>query len=263
MSKGYLNEVLNGINDELLLPLIKKEESKLTYVLNRVDNNFNPNFSSIYKQYDKGTVIKKVENKTYLQKKLGLNVLKDAPLLCFVGRLSEQKGISLLVEVLDVVFRNTNAQFIQLGGGDSNYIPKLASLRHKYKKRVFIYGRSDFIITPQIYASSDICLVPSMFEPCGIVPMEAQIFGCVPIVNSTGGLNDTVVDYAVNKKNATGFMFSNFDKDNFVFTLGRALDLFNNKQEWNRLVQNAMSCDFSWDKSASEYMKIYKGILDL
>jgi len=262
VSKGYLTEVLNGVNDELLLPLLKKEKRKLTYVLNRVDSDFNPVKSDIFKQYNVKNYENKSNNKTYLQKKLGLTVGKQTPLICFVGRLSEQKGILLLIDTLDVILRNSNAQFIQLGGGDNNYIPKLIKLQNRYKGRVYIYGKSDFKITPQVYASSDICVVPSKFEPCGIVPMEAQIFGCVPVVNSTGGLNDTTIDYLDDKQAATGFIFKGFDKENFIFTLSKALELFNNKPEWERLIKNAMLQDFSWDKSACEYKKIYKHLIN-
>jgi len=262
VSNGYLNEVLNGINDELLLPLLVKNRQKLTFVLNRVDSNFNPQNCNIYKRYNKQTAKFKLENKLFLQKKLKLNISDNVPLLCFVGRLSEQKGIDMLVDVLHVILKNSNAQFIQLGGGDSSYIPKLHKLRQKFKNRVFIYGKSDFNITPQVYASCDICLIPSRFEPCGIVAMESQIFGCIPVVNATGGLNDTTINYLTNNSNATGFMFNDFNKDNFIFILSKALQLFNNKKKWSKLITNAMSTNFTWEKSADEYMNIYKNTLD-
>jgi len=258
VSNGYLNEVLNGINDELLHKFLVKQQQKLTFVLNRIDGHFNPQNCKIYKNYDKQTFKFKNENKLFLQKKLKLNVTSHVPLLCFVGRLSEQKGIDILIDVLNVVLDNSNAQFVQLGGGDSNYIPKLHKLRQRFKNRVFIYGKTDFNITPQVYAASDICLIPSKFEPCGIVAMESQAFGCIPVVNATGCLKDTTINYLTDSVNATGFMFNNFDKDNFIFILSKALELFNNKKEWSKLVHNAMSMDFTWEKSADEYMRIYK-----
>ena len=257
VSKGYMDEVLNGINDELLLPTLTKQKKNLSYVLNGIDQTFNPLDCKIYSKYDKHTYYKKNQNKEFLQKKLKLLVSKQVPLICFVGRLTEQKGISLLIKILPVILRNSNAQFVLLGGGDSNFLPKLREIEKKFKGRVYIYGKSDFDIAPQVFASSDLCLIPSIFEPCGIVPMEAQIFGCVPIVHSTGGLKDTTIDYNLDKLKATGFMFKNNDKDNFVFIISQALALYQNKPEWQRIVTNAMSQDFSWDKSALEYMKIY------
>ena len=262
VSDGYLNEVLNGVNDELLNPLLIKNKQKLTSVLNRIDAQFNPFDINIHKNYNKNSIKLKEDNKLFLQKMLGLSMSNRTPLLCFVGRLDEQKGISLLIDALDVILRNSNAQFVQLGGGDSNYIPLLEGLAKKYKNRVYIYGKTDFNITAQIYASSDICLVPSKFEPCGIVPMEAQVFGCIPIVNSTGGLKDTTFDYHFNRAVATGFVFNDYDINNFIFKISSAIEVYNNIAEWKRLVINAMSQDYSWDKSAKEYMGIYKRVLD-
>ncbi|MDA1337862.1 MAG: glycogen/starch synthase [bacterium] len=257
VSKGYMDEVLSGINDELLLPILTKQKKNLSYVLNGVDQAFNPLDCNIYSKYDKHTFVKKNQNKEFLQKKLKLIVSNQVALICFVGRLTEQKGISLLIEILPVILRNSNAQFVLLGGGDSNYLPRLREIEKEFKGRVYIYGKSDFDIAPQVFASSDLCLVPSIFEPCGIVPMEAQIFGCEPIVHSTGGLKDTTIDYNLDKLKATGFVFKNNDKDNFVFIISQALELYQNKSEWQKIVTNAMSQDFSWDKSALEYMKIY------
>ena len=259
VSKGYLSEVVSGINDEGLGKILNLNKKKTSGILNGIDQNFNSKQSSIFKNYDYLSIKHKIDNKVYIQKKFKLQVDSSLPLVCYVGRLVEQKGVDLLIQSLDVILRNSNCQFVELGGGDNNYLPRFKDLEKEFKGRVYIHGKTDFNLAPQIFAASDICLVPSRFEPCGLVSMEASRFGAIPIVFDTGGLKDQVIPFNPLTLKGTGFVFKKHTTEDMVFEVSKALTLFTNKNVWQMIIKNTMqnSKNFSWEQSAKEYIKIY------
>ena len=176
---------------------------------------------------------------------------KNTALVGFVTRFVWQKGTELIIEK----FSKLNCQFVFLGTGEKRYEEALLNLAKKYPKKFKILIKFDEGLAHKIYAGSDIFLVPSRFEPCGLTQMIAMRYGSVPVARLTGGLADTV-----NKKN--GFTFINFTSSEFYKALDRALKIYyENKKLWLQLQSSGLKQNFSWDKSAHEYLKLYKKLL--
>ncbi|RLC38529.1 hypothetical protein DRH27_02015, partial [Candidatus Falkowbacteria bacterium] len=194
---------------------------------------------------------KKIENKIHLQKRLKLPVNKNMPLVGIVTRLAWQKGIDLITKR----FTRFNAQFVFLGTGAKEYEDHLKELEKINPKQFSAQIKFDIKLAQEIYAGSDIFLMPSRYEPCGLGQMIAMRYGTVPVVRATGGLADTV-------DNKTGFSFKNVSKTELFEALRKALDVYyENPKKWKELQKNCMRRDFSWDKSAREYVKLYKQLI--
>ncbi|MCX6799654.1 MAG: glycosyltransferase, partial [Candidatus Falkowbacteria bacterium] len=202
------------------------------------------------------TIYNKITNKTYLQKKLGLPINKNIPLVGLVSRLVWQKGL----ELIDDKFGELDCQFIFLGNGQKEFEDHLKKFAKKYPDKVRTLITFDVAMAQQIYASSDIFIMPSRFEPCGLGQMIAMRYGTVPVVRATGGLADTVINKkSLQLKKANGFTFTQYNSDNFYHALKRAIDLYRTKpMDWQKLQTRGMQTDFSWQKSAREYIKLYK-----
>lgn len=225
---------------------------KIYGVVNGLDIKlFNPAADKlIAKKYSVKTLKNKAINKTNLQQALGFKAEENLTLVGMVTRISWQKGFDLFSDRL----LQLPLQLIILGTGESGYEDKLNQLAKKYPDKFKFKNYFDLQLAQQIYASADIFLMPSQFEPCGLGQMIAMRYGTVPVVRATGGLDDTV-----NSK--VGFKFKEFTEDALMATLQTAIKTFTNKNKWTQLQQNCMQQDFSWDKSANEYSKIYKKLL--
>jgi starch synthase len=195
---------------------------------------------------------KKVENKLFLQKKFGLTQSPDLPLICVVSRLTEQKGLDLVEDVMkDLV--DMGAQFVILGSGVEKIEKIFIKAEKQYPKSIEAEMEFDANLAQTIYAGADMLLMPSRFEPCGLSQIIAMRFGTIPIVRSTGGLADTVKD------GHTGFVFRHYDKNAFLWSIRRAVDIFyNQKDYWRKMQINGMKKDFSWKASAKKYIWLYK-----
>lgn len=195
--------------------------------------------------------------KKELQKIYKLPAKPDVPVLGLISRLSNQKGFDILAASLENLLK-LDLQFVLLGTGDPAYHELFARMAEKYPKKVGIALRFDSKLSRQIYAGSDMFLMPSKFEPCGLGQMISFAYGTIPIVRATGGLADTVEDYNTKSGKGTGFVFSEYTAEALTSTVKRALKAFGDKDKWAKLSKKAIQLDYSWDKSAIKYKELYK-----
>lgn len=259
VSETYSREILTPDYGGGLHNLFKELRGKLFGVLNGLDyTEFNPQTDKIIKKnYSAGNLSVREENKKDLQKEFGLNVDPQVPILAIEGRLNDQKGLDLVIETLEFILDEFPAQFIALGGGDEKYKVFFAKLEKKYPGRVGTHLMPNFSLPRKIFAGADIILLPSRYEPGGIVAVEAMRYGCVPLVRATGGLADSVVDFDPLKNGGTGFSFKNFSAMSFLVAVVRALEAYKNQHNWQGIVKRAMQQDFSWDMAAKKYLDLY------
>ena len=256
VSSAYAKEILTpefgaGLEKKLL-----KRKKSLSGILNGIDTaEYSPQADPrLQYHFTLDSIHEKVKNKLFLQKKLGWKPDKRTCLAGIVTRLTGQKGIELFTEEF---INQINAikkpwQIVFLGTGEKRYENQLKKLAKKYPKNIKSVIGFDEKLARQIYAGSDIFLVPSKFEPCGLTQMIAMRYGSVPIVRATGGLKDTV-------NSSVGFSFKDYTSEALAHALIKALDMYyNNPKQWKKLQINGMKKDFSWKKSAKEYLKLYK-----
>jgi len=175
-----------------------------------------------------------------------------------VGRLSNQKGLDLVDYVIADIMRQ-DVQLVVLGMGEGRYFNLFSWAEGEYKGRVAARFTMDHALAHQIYAGTDIFLMPSQFEPCGLSQMIAMRYGTVPIVRETGGLRDTVLSYNEETGDGNGFSFFNYNAHDMLHTIERAVDFYKNRPEiWHRLQMRGMKGDYSWTHSANEYIKLYE-----
>ncbi len=260
VSKSYAGEIQTaqyGFGYEGLLRE-KALQGKLTGIVNGIDYvEYNPmENKEIISNFDADNLEGKIKCKKDLQEDLGLP-LKDVPILSVISRVVHHKGFDILVESMNELLEK-DIQFVVLGVGEEHYINRLEYLKDKYPDKVSVNNFFDAELAKKIYAGSDIFMMPSLFEPCGLSQMMSLRFGTIPIVRSTGGLRDTVVGYLSNKEHGNGFTFWGNQVEDLVEVTNKALEIYNNKEEWNVLVKRAMKQDFSWANSAKEYIKLYE-----
>ncbi len=261
VSQTYKNEVLTpeysyGLNDMLGLRYYD-----FYGIINGIDvNKYNPKTDHhLFYNYDSSSVkIGKEENKKALLEQFGLAPNLDAPLFGLVSRLVDQKGIDLFMPILEDVINYSNANFILMGSGDKKYEDYFNAMAQRYSNRFKCYIGYNDDVAQKIYAGSDIFLMPSKFEPCGLGQMIAMRYGTLPLVRETGGLKDTVEPYNKYNGKGTGFSFTNYNAFNLKDVMFFAIDTYNDKSAWNNLVKQAMDKDYSWNKSAQAYIDLYK-----
>ncbi len=260
VSPTYSQEILNPEYGEGVDELLKEKRSQLFGILNGIEYDiFNPKTDThIKKSYDLSDfTMGKEENKLALQKQFGLEINREKFVLGIVSRLDEQKGFDLIMEISDQLFQNLDFQLIVVGNGDNKYRLFFQSLEKKYPGRIGGHYFFDPILPRMVFAGSDAILIPSHFEPCGLVQMEAMRYGAVPIARAVGGLQDTVVDFDPKQKKGNGFVFKNFNPFSLLITIVRAAETFRNKKEWDTIVKRAMKEDFSWTSSAQKYADLF------
>jgi len=235
--------------------VLKEKGSRLTGVLNAIDYKvWNPAKDSfIYKKYSSNTLDDKYLNKSKFQREYGLANKKSTFLIGMVSRLAEQKGIDILSKALNYVLKKH--QVVILGTGDDKYHKILKRKAKKYKGSFSLYLKFDEALAHRIYASCDAFLMPSRFEPCGLSQMISYKYATVPIVNHTGGLVDTVIDY--NDKGG-GFVFNDYSDKTLAKAIYRAAEVFYDKKRWFTLLRRISKYNFSWVKTAQEYINMYK-----
>ena len=244
VSPNYAQEILTSEYGEGLDWTLNNNKDKLCGILNGIDyQEFNPETDKLIKyNYSVDNIKNKEKCKQEIVKEYWLEYKKDRPLIAIISRLVEQKGIDLLKAVENDLMK-LEADIIILGTGEKRYED--------------IEYRAD--LCNKIYAGADMFLMPSRFEPCGLSQLIALKYGTIPIVRATGGLENTVNAYP--NKNADGFKFYNYNAHEMLNTIQYAIDTYKNKKEWNSLIKNAMSADFSWTKSAKEYKKVYMSLI--
>ncbi len=237
--------------------LIRMFEHKTHGILNGLDTDcFDPRREDIPVPFDAESVrVGKAGNKAHLQQSLGLPVLPDAPLIAMVTRLTEGKGVDLVLHVFEELMHE-GVQFVLLGTGDERYEHAFDTLCRRHGDRARALLRFDRALSKEIYAAADIFLMPSKTEPCGLAQMIACRYGAVPVVHGVGGLADTVVPYG--EEGSLGFVFRNFNAHDMLFRLKDALALYECREEWDALTRRAVTADFTWNASAEEYIRLYR-----
>ena len=262
VSYTYANEIRTPQYGEKLDGLLRKRGYAIRGILNGIDyDEYNPYTDKyIYKVYDKDIIKSKQFNKECLQKDLRLPVDKNIPMIAIVSRLIKQKGLDLIINCADILLKN-NIQLVILGTGDFYYEGYFRNLQNRYSNKVSTNIKFDNALAHKIYASSDMFLMPSLFEPCGLSQLIALRYGSVPIVRETGGLKDTVTPY--NKYNGVGngFGFRNFNANEMLMIMEYAISNYYHREIWQSIVSQAIQSDNSWSKSANEYMNMYEEVI--
>ncbi len=267
MSPQYAREIrlpeFSGGLDGILI----ENRDKLCGILNGIDTEkYDPKTSpSLFVNYDADSLDAKKKNKVELQRMLSLPEDPDAPLVCMMAHMVAYKGFDLLRKSINKVGPNgnildTNIQLIVMGKGDADIEGYLSHVQKMYDRRVRALITRNTDLRIKILAASDICLMPSRTEPCGLTQMAACRFGTVPIVRATGGLIDSITD-CEKTPDGNGFMFEEYDSDVMDKTITRAVSMFYyHKDEWRAIQKRGMACDFSWARAADKHIELYKSL---
>lgn len=242
--------------------LVKAKNKILYGILNGADySSWNPSTDKlITSNYSQEDFSGKKECKNALLKSFSLPVLKkDMPVIGMVSRLSNQKGFDILYESLEDLFR-MEVYLIILGTGEEKFHHILSSAEKKYPSSLGLKIAFDEKLAHRIVAGSDIFLIPSRYEPCGLTQMYSLKYGTIPVVRATGGLDDAIEIFDSAKKTGNGFKFRDYSSKALLSSLKEAVSIYHEKEKWQVLMRNAMGYDFSWGKSAQEYLKLYKKI---
>ena len=261
VSETYAREILDPYFSYGLDKILTVEQGKLRGILNGIDvDKFNPKTDPIIPvNYDLETFEDKVQNKLAFQKEMALEVNADIPLIGMVTRLTHQKGIDLILQASEEILR-TGAQLVILGTGDAHYESALRSLEHYRHDRVRSILLFSNEMSAKIYAASDLFLMPSKTEPCGLSQLISMRYGTVPVVHRVGGLRDTVIPFTGVEGN--GFTFESFHAGDMMDAIYRAVTCFyQSPDEWKQIIKNNLQKDVSWEQSAKKYLDLYHEVV--
>lgn len=232
--------------------ILSKRRKSLFGILNGVDYSiWNPETDKfIVRNYSANNIGDKYKNKEDLRKICNLPFKKEVPLFGIVSRLAEQKGFDILAEAIEKICK-MNLQLVILGTGDLKYHLLLGNMVKRYPKVISLHLKFDDCLAHKIYAGSDIFLMPSKYEPCGLGQLISLRYATIPLAFKTGGLADTVTE-------DNGFMFDDYSKGDLIKTMGKAIKTFASAKKWNALMLKAMRYNFSWQESAQKYIKLYE-----
>ncbi len=259
VSKKYAEEITTEEFGEGLEKLFQERRDKLYGILNGIDYETNnpATDQTLAERFDLQTLENRGANKSALQQRFGLPQNKDTFLMGIVSRLTRQKGFTLLDPVIEPFLRVSKAQLIVIGMGDTELMTYFQELEKKYPDQV--RAHLQFYDAPHlVFAGSDVILVPSMYEPSGLIQMEAMRYGSIPVARRVGGLADTIDDYSPITGKGSGFLFDEFDSSVFLMTLTRAFVNWRHWKTWRKLQSTAMQKDFSWEHSAMAYIKMFQ-----
>jgi starch synthase len=265
VSPTYANEILTPAFGEGLDPLLRSRQDVLYGVLNGIDTGqFDPERDSqLASNFNKDSLELRAENKRALQEAANLPVDPMAPLLGVISRLVDLKGIDLLSSMIEPIFQQLGAQLVLLGTGEQHYHERFTELQRNYPKQAGIFLTFNANLASLIYGGSDLFLMPSRVEPCGTGQMIAMRYGSVPVVHAIGGLADTVTDYDPASESGSGFAFNTAEPLAFYTAVVRAVEAYRRRPEWKRLQRRDMQVDFSWTRSARQYIAYYRQALAL
>ncbi len=264
VSPRYAQEIQSAHFGCGLEGLLHQRQGDLTGILNGIDPEWHPRQDPLIPHpYDRSNLAPKAANKAALQQQLGLTPEPQAMLVGMVTRLTHQKGIDLVLERLEQWMQHP-VQWVILGSGDGATEQRLRALSGRFPGRLSVTLAFSEPLAHLIIAGSDVLLMPSRFEPCGLTQLYAMAYGTLPLVHRTGGLADTVLDEADKAQPAaTGFCFDEPSADALAGTFLRALECFTQPERWRALQLNGMSRDSSWDHAAQEYLSIYRAMAPL
>jgi len=259
VSPTYAKEIMTPEYGEGLDKLLEECRSDIHGILNGIDyDKYNPQtISSLPARYDSKTIERKIKNKESLQKHFGLKQSNDTFIIGMVSRFAEQKGFDLIEKTIEGVLENLPLQLIFLGDGESRYKNFIKDAAQKYPKRVGYLFEFDTNLPHLIFAGSDAILIPSKFEPCGIIQMQAMRYGSIPIARRTGGLADTVEQFIPEEEQGEGFIFEKYEPFALFTAITQAHTSFTFKDDWKKLIKRAMEKNFSWEKSAQDYINVF------
>ena len=258
VSPTYAQEIQTEEFGNGLEGVLRVRSADLYGILNGIDPHVYDELleKAGYKSFALESKELKRENKKLLRKEMGLEET-DAPVMGIISRLVDQKGFDLVYEIADYITL-LGAQLVVLGTGDPKYEEMFKEMEKRYPGKVKANITFNNELAAKIYASSDMFLMPSRYEPCGLGQMFAMRYGTVPIVRYTGGLADSVKEYDPQSGEGTGFGFKPYDSAHLLKAIARAVLFYRQPDHWNRIVENDMRQDFSWKRSAGEYVKLYK-----
>lgn len=256
VSPTYAREIMTYEGGAGMDGLLRHRQYDLHGILNGLDyDEWNPATDThLAANYDVAHLENRIHNRRALQARAGLPQIDNIPLVAMVSRLDWQKGLDIMGHVVHLLMNGYSgpAQFVVLGTGAAHYESMFASFANYHRDKMTAFLAYDASLAPLIYAGSDIFLMPSLFEPCGLGQLISMRYGCVPLVRATGGLADTVQD------GITGFSFFHYSADAFWHALQRAIYVYNvDKPLWQQIQRNGMMADYSWKKSALGYQQLY------
>lgn len=263
VSPTYANEILGPTYGMGLENLLQQRQDSLVGILNGIDTNeWNPRQDALVSYpYDARAISGKNKNKLELMKELQLECSDDMPLIGIVSRLTSQKGIELIQKVMPDLLQRRRFALAVLGSGEPRYERFFSELQNHFRDRVCFYRGFSNKLAHMIEAGSDMFLMPSQFEPCGLNQMYSLRYGTVPIVRRTGGLADSVQLFNPGSGEGTGIVFDDFSGTALNWALNAALDLFQDKKSWRKLVRNGMAKDYSWEHQGKIYIDLFRKIL--
>ena len=243
--------------------LLRSRAHALSGILNGVDYaDWDPATDRLIPaRFSPADLAGKAASKSGLLDMFSLGKSPDAPVAGMVTRLAGQKGVDIVCDALDEIFK-LGVTVVILGTGDQKIQDFLKDAKRKYPSRLGLMIAFDEKVAHTIYAGSDLFLIPSRYEPCGLTQMYALKYGTVPVVRATGGLDDTIHEFDASRRSGNGFKFAAATPGALLASLGTALDAYSRKDSWSILVRNAMTSDFSWTRSAGEYLTLYHKITD-
>ncbi len=258
VSNSYAEEIQDPFFGEGMDGLLRARRHSLHGIVNGIDyNEYNPQSDPfIAYNYNLEALEDKVKNKLALQEELNMPVNGDIPAIGLISRLVDQKGLDLIARVLDDII-GEDLQLYILGTGEHKYERMFQDAAYRYPGKVSANIRFDNGLAHKIYAASDLFLMPSLFEPCGLGQLISLRYGTLPIVRETGGLKDTVLSYNEDTGEGNGFSFTNYNAHDMLFTIKRALQVYKYKDLWSKLQETAIVGDYSWQYSAKKYIDLY------
>ncbi|MDD6043722.1 MAG: glycogen synthase GlgA [Eubacteriaceae bacterium] len=260
VSETYAEEIQTDFFGENMQDIYRRRKDVLYGIMNGIDQDeYDPSKSKALKaHFTIDDMEGKRKCKEELQKELGLEVNDSIPLITMCGRLTQQKGLDLVKHVFGEIM-DLPVQFAVLGTGDREYEDMFRSFAERYPGKVAACLTFNEPLSHRLYAGGDMLLMPSLFEPCGLSQMIAMRYGTLPIVRETGGLKDSVIPYNKYTGEGTGFSFANYNAHEMLFTIQKAVKLYyEDRTSFDRLIKQAMSCDFSWKAAAEKYIEMYK-----
>ncbi|MFW0838151.1 MAG: glycogen synthase [Candidatus Komeilibacteria bacterium] len=258
VSENYAVEIMTKDFGEDLHIILKNRQAKLFGIVNGIDYDvYNPEKDpGIIRNYNYKKIQHKADNKAWLQKFLSLPVRLETPVIAMVTRITEQKGFDLLDKIIEPLLTQP-LQIAILGGGDKKLISSLKKIQKNYPDQLGIYPKFTSKYETSFYAGSDMLLMPSRFEPCGLGQLISLRYGSVPIVRATGGLADTVQNFNPKNESGNGFVFNNYSSKELLIAIIRALENYKHSRAWKNLVIKGMKISNSWEIPAQKYEVLY------